>query len=71
MEGNNEIDTHTAFQPGISGSKNASAPEAEGGTNDRRPHRIDRRLLGTGVLLGRSFEPDGKSFTDARSPLRV
>jgi hypothetical protein len=69
--GDNEIYKHTAFQPRISGSKNASAPEAEGDTNARRSHWADRCLLGTGVLLGRSLEPDGKSFPDARSPLRV
>ena len=70
-EGNDEISTQTAFQPRISGSKNASAPEAEGDTNARRSHWAHGRLLATGVLLGRSLEPDRKSFPDARSPLRI
>jgi len=70
-EGDDEIYKQTAFQPRISRPKNALVPEAKRGANDRRPHRADRCLLGTGILLGRSLEPDRKSLSDARSPLRV
>lgn len=69
--GTDETHNETAYQSRISGSKNASAPETKRGTNDRRPHRADRRLLGAGVFFSGSSQPHRESFADPRAPLRI
>ncbi len=69
--GDDEIFNQTACQSGISRSKNALAPETEGGANNRRSYWPDRRLLGAGILFSGSPQSDRKSFADAHSPLRI
>jgi hypothetical protein len=70
-EEEDEIYNQAAFRSSVSRSKIDPAAEAEGGANDRRYYWVDRRLLGTGIFFSRSPQPDRKSFSDARSPLRV